>query len=79
MKFSVIKTIDYELLNRNIDIYKAANGEDPYIFMNKETIKAIENNIVSFVDYERNDRTDMICGCLLYCNKSLDFGEVELR
>ena len=79
MKFSVIKKIDYELLKKNIDIYESANGEVPYIFMNKDTIKAIEEYILSFIAEDRDYKTDMIYGCLLYCNNSLEFGEVELR
>ena len=79
MKFSVIKKIDHELLKKNIEIYEAANGEFPYIFMNKETIKAISDHIVYFIDGDRGNRIDMIHSCLLYCNNSLEFGEVELR
>ena len=62
MKFSILKTLNYEMLNRNIDIYKSANGENPYIFMNYETIEAIESEIVP-VPFSTSKEFDWYCDC----------------
>ena len=44
MKFTIFKTVDYDILSKNIAIYQQANGEDPYLFMSYLTARAILND-----------------------------------
>ena len=40
-KFSIVKTLDKDNLNRKIDEFRCKNNFDPYIFANKDTIDAL--------------------------------------
>ena len=92
-KFSIVKQIDFKKLDRIIDDYKQETGKYPYIFVNRETIKAMftycsdtftENYIFSIADIiaAKNSNYYKIGsykGLKLFPNDDLEFGEVELR
>lgn len=90
-KFSIVATVDLSKIKDEIEKYIQTNGNlDPYIFMNEDTIRAIENEIgaddvvVSGVDLpnKRNTKNGMYatyCGCKVFINNDLRFGIVEIR
>lgn len=83
---SIVKTLDYDVLNGNIAIYQEANGEEPYLFMNEATANAIcedvkRNVYVSkiFGQAAEGNYIGRFNGLKIYTNNDLQFGEVELR
>lgn len=77
-KISILKAIDYERLDKSIAHYKEVNGENPYLFMNCETIETIASDIIS-VPFNTSKEADWYHDCRLYRNDDLEYGEVELR
>ena len=87
-KFSIIKEIDLNKLNKKIDDYRYETGEcNPYIFANEETILKIKNahfkNIDPFNGYFVKDnlcgKVGIYEGYRIFQNDDLEFGEVEIR
>ena len=82
---SIVKTLDYDVLNGNIAIYQETNGEEPYLFMNEATADAICDDVKRNVyvckvfDAIYGGYIGKYSGCPIYINESLNFGEVELR
>ena len=56
MKVNLISSINISELDRAIVNYKQTNGHDPYIFVNDETAKAINKELVP--DWMLNSDTD---------------------
>ena len=83
MKCSIVKTLDYNVLNGNIAIYQEANGEEPYLFMSEATANAILDDVnkklLSPISFEASGYIGKYTGCKIYQNDDLEFGEVELR
>lgn len=86
-KFSIIKHLDISTLDNEIVRYQDENKENPYIFINKETIDDLEC-IAPLGSYEKfiSCKNEMKCGVMamyrgfkIYENNDLKYGEVELR
>lgn len=86
-KFSIIKEIDLNKLNKKIDDYKHETGEcNPYIFANGETIFAINDEYFKNFDpfngyFIKNNpcKPGMYKGYKMFKSDDLQFGEIELR
>lgn len=80
-KININNQLDIHLLNEQIIKYRSANnGEKPYLFINKETAKALD---LIFIDNNSKHNTSYIVdtygGCRTYYDPDLSYGEVELR
>lgn len=81
-KFSIIRTLDLDKLNEEIDEYMLVNDESPYIFMNDETIYAIKkelNTIPTHIPTSIAKQPPRYCNCKIFPDNTLGFGEVEIR
>lgn len=87
-KFSIVRTIDFEKLDNEIDRYMAMTGKtNLYLFMNKDTIDAITSayKVLYVGSYESIQKTryDDCKGCYrglkVFVDNDLKFGEVEVR
>ena len=83
-KFSIVRTrIDINKLRNNIVEYSIINKENPYLFMNKDTI----DELISIVGYSPDglfgSQSNYMCGYFqghkVFCDNTLKFGEVEIR
>ena len=83
-KFSIVKTkIDVNKLFNSIEEYSIINEENPYLFMNKDTI----DELISIVGYSPDglfgSQSNYMCGYFqghkVFCDNTLKFGEVEIR
>ena len=83
-KFSIVKIkIDVNKLLNSIEEYSIINEENPYLFMNKDTI----NELVSPIGYKPDGlwgiQSSSMCGYFqghkVFCDNTLKFGEVEIR
>ena len=91
-RFSIIKSVDTNKLDRQIGEYECTTGEVPYLFMANETGCAImdemcNNSNMCMTDIKKV-RTILDCngailgtykGIKIYQNEDLSFGEVEIR
>lgn len=87
-KFSIVRNLDESRLTKEIVRYINENEDDPYIFMNKETISDLEycasqlGSYEKFDSYENKMKSGVIAmyrGFKIYENNDLKYGEVELR
>ena len=90
-KFSIIKQIDIEKIFKEIDNYRNQSGYDylPHLFMNKDTMDAIERGIQakdvwiydasSFSSCCGNGVCAKLTGYKVFIDNDLDFGIVEIR
>lgn len=84
-KFSIVKTVDLNKLNMQIDDYKCETYEEnPYIFANEETIKAmVECSNVNWIEDVNKIKAKGIVGKYegykIFSDNELSFGEVEIR
>lgn len=81
-KFSIVKVIDFDKLDYEINRYIATTGErNPYIFMNEDTVDAMKNDAVEIRTNEIHGSgvTGLYCGYQVFINNYLKFGEVEIR
>lgn len=81
-KFSII-TIDTDKLNEKICNYICKTGEtNPYIFMSKETTRALES-LAHFHPLGKLYRRDCFVarfdGHKIFTDDDLSFGEIEIR
>ena len=83
-KFSIVKTkIDVNKLLNNIKDCSIINKENPYLFMNKDTI----DELILQIRYKPNGfwetQSRGMCGYFqghkVFCDNTLKFGEVEIR
>lgn len=83
-KFSITKTkIDINKLVANIEEYSVINMTKPYVFMNKDTV----DELISQVGYKPDGlwgvQSSCMCGYFhgykVFCDNTLNFGEVEIR
>ena len=84
MKCSVLKTLDYNNLNKNIAYYREEYGRDPYLFMSDTTANAIMEDTKRTVYVTKpfeptGGYVGRFEGYRIYKNEDLEFGEVELR
>ena len=85
-KFSIVKSLDLEKINANILAYETRTGNEPYLFMNEETIRAVLNECEKsfitkdfFETLSRYEKVGTFKGYKLFPNEDLEFGEVEIR
>lgn len=84
-KFSIIREIDIDKLDAKIDQYVEATGEtNPYLFMHKHTIDALPtfNDTLSClrsITAVVNGLAGYYCGCKVFRDDTLAFGDVEIR
>lgn len=80
-KISIAKNLDESKLKEEIVKYMNGNEEEPYLFMNKETIDDLEYAapLGSYENKMKCGVTAMYRGFKLYENNDLNYGEVELR
>lgn len=91
-KFSIVTTIDLSKIDNEITKYINLNGDfDPYIFMNENTAKAIEDEVgahdivVGEDDFpsKRDTKSEGMyatyTGYKIFINNDLKFGIVEIR
>lgn len=90
-KFSIVAIVDLSRIDDEITKYVNLNGNfDPYIFMNEDTAKAIENEvsannvIIDGVDLPnkrniKNGISATYSGYKVFINNDLRFGIVEIR
>lgn len=91
-KFSIIKIIDLAKLDKEIKEYKRTHqwNEDPYIFMNESTAKAIESEIkednvviddtlTNKIKNSKNGIYGIYVGYKIFIDNDLSFGIVEIR
>lgn len=90
--FSIMAKIDLHKIDKEINEYQVLHqfDDDPYIFMNEDTIKAIEcelglDDIVIDNDTWSNKIKNTkgvyatYSGCKVFINNDLKFGIVEIR
>lgn len=79
MKFNIAKRVDENKLLDKIYEYIRLHNDDPYIFMNKNTINALVD--IRFHDSLMSNReyVAMFHGYKIFCDNTKLFGEVELR
>lgn len=80
----ILKTsIDFEKLNTGIDKYEYENKCSPYIFANGDTIDEMANLTGFSSDGIHGSKNNYACGRYsgrkVFCDNTLQFGEVELR
>lgn len=82
-KFSILKSLDLEKINKNIYIYECETGNEPYLFMSNETVDAIYKEVTSHLDSlpkkVMSDIFTLYEGYKVFLNNDLEFGEVEIR
>lgn len=88
-KFSILKSLDLEKINKNINIYESETGEEPYLFMNQETGNAVYEQVTENLRgsgiYDEvildsfDNRLGLYKGYRVFQNNNLEFGEVEIR
>lgn len=81
--FSIIqKRINYNKLQEMIDDYCCINMKEPYLFMNNETVEDIVKDL-GFNNGLPGVNISGVCGrfqgCKLFCDNTLNYGEVEMR
>ena len=92
-KFSILKSLDINKLDKQIDNYECETGEVPYLFMSSSTgnemLKEVCTNCGSVI--YASDAIEMLRvmhpgavigsykGYKVYENNDLAFGEVEIR
>lgn len=82
-KFTIAKTIDFGKLNSNIVDFELKNKNSPYIFMSEDTIEEFNKLIGISFEYIHGLKPNYLCckytGRKVFCDNTLQFGEVELR
>ena len=90
-KFSILKSIDTDKLDKQIDNYECETGEVPYLFMTRATGDAMLKELCDIPILRPTEIDEMLKmmtpgvkigsykGCKIYENEDLAFGEVEIR
>lgn len=90
MKINIAKQIDASILDKAIKDWHFTSlliHKRPYIFMSKDTLKALNHNLLGLYLWEDipnqkiplNETIAMYYGNKIYLDNDLSFGEVELR
>ncbi len=76
-------SIDFNKLNKSIDKFECEKRYTPYIFMDSETIDEIIKVIGFSQDGLCGSKNYYSCGSYngrkVFCDNTLNFGEIELR
>lgn len=79
--FRIIDVININALNCNIEDFECKNGYSPYVFMNRDTIGELIRAFV--LPDNMSPESNFLCceymGRKVFCDNTLDYGEVELR
>lgn len=88
-RFSILKSLDLEKINKNINIYEYETGNEPYLFMNQETGNAVYEQVTKNLHGSGirdkvildsfDNRLGLYEGYMVFINNNLEFGEVEIR
>lgn len=90
-KFSILKSVDTNKLDKQINEYEYTTGEEPYLFMSNATGNAIINELFNISTMPPTEiekmlrfitpgvKTGTYKGINIYENNDLAFGEVEIR
>ena len=81
-KFSIVKSLDESKLQEELHIYLHEQEKDPYIFLNRETIKELGRSIKIECPLHMSSNNSVVVkyyGFKVYENNDLKYGEVELR
>ena len=84
-KFSIVKTLDVDKLDSEIEKYICVNNEtNPYIFMSDETAEAIIKQLdpMGLFDTKTKDRKGRIAaytGYRVFIDKTKKYGDIEIR
>ena len=86
-KFSIVKQLDTEELNKRLSEFICKNWYNPYIFVNHETLESLMKPYEDDLSYNKWDgyyigHTGLIGkyqGYKIFEDNTLDFGEIELR
>jgi hypothetical protein len=84
-KFSIIKTLDTDKLDNEIDKHISINNEiNPYIFMSNETAEAILRQFdpMGLFDTKIKDKKGHVAtytGYRVFIDDALQYGEIEIR
>lgn len=75
--------LDFMKLNKKIHTYELENKCKPYLFMSSGTIDEL-TSIIGFsgdglMGVKPSGYCGMYCGRKLFCDETMQFGEVELR
>ena len=77
------KELNFMKLNEKIHTYKLENGYKPYLFMNEDTIGKLVNIIGLSYDgltgVQSNGLCGMYYGMKIFCDNTMQFGDVEMR
>ena len=85
MKFYIVKDLDIDRIYREIEKYYAENSSGcPYLFMNQETVDKLPTESSKPFYYFNAATSTMgyigqFCGCKVFKDNSLRYGEVEIR
>ena len=87
MSFSLIEKpkLHLDRLDHEIEVYKNIFNKEPYIFMNQTTIEELIDMNIRVLNFTKPryisflDEKAVYRGCKVYCDVSLDYGEIELR
>ncbi len=77
------KKLDFMKLNEKIHTYKFENGYKPYLFMNEDTIDEL-TIIIGFspdglMGANPSGYCGTYCGQKVFCDETMQFGDVEMR
>ena len=84
-KFSIVKTLDIDKLDSEIEEYICINNEvDPYIFMSNETAEAIirQCDPLGLFDARPKDKKGHIAlytGYRVFIDEAKKYGDIEIR
>ena len=77
------KKLDLMKLNEKIHAYEFENGCNPYLFMNKDMIDGLTNIVGLSPDglmgASPSGYCGTYCGRKIFCDTTLNYGEVEIR
>lgn len=82
-KFNICRTpLDINLLDKNIEDFKAQTDTDPYLFMSFDTAKSLSGDDWHLKEPCHNYRTNIVGyykDCKAFLDTTKDYGDIELR
>lgn len=79
MNFNIAKVMDENKLLDKIYEYIHLHNDDPYIFMNKNTINNLIEVTTDDLAILNREYVAMFRGYKIFCDNTKSYGEVELR
>lgn len=84
-KFSIIKILDIDKLDSEIEKYICIHDEtNPYVFMSNETAESIEKhfNSMGFFSTKTKDKKGYMAsynGCKVFIDDTKKYGDIEIK